>query len=469
MQSCRGAGGALLRAGLLTLTLAVAGCDASGCGQAGPGTGPAGSGTAAAGEATSVQITVVGTSDLHGRLSTLPLLGGYVDVLRGKNPGGVVLVDAGDMFQGTLESNANEGEAVIAAYRKLAYDAVAIGNHEFDYGPVGPASVPVKKPKDGENNDPRGAIKARAAQAEGAFPMLSANILEDGKALSWRNVAPSVTVVKRGVSVGIIGVSTMGTPSTTIAANVQDITMKPVAKAIEDEAKALRASGVKVIVVAAHAGGACTDNDAPADLSSCEKDSEIFEVARALPAGTVQVIVAGHTHKAIAHEVNGIAIVQSNAYGTALGRVDLTVDRATGEVTRTEIHPPEPVKSGNKLEGATVWPAAAVEEVILPAVDLAAAKRAEGLNTVLSAPFPAKYREESALGNMVTSLLLEAVPGADIAVANGGGLRAELPAGELSYGALYDALPFDNRVARLWMKAPALQETTVNNHPGPRG
>src|SRR5689334_22573340 len=63
----------------------------------------------AAAKAPPVEITLVGTSDLHGRLATLPLLGGYLGAIRAKNPGGVVLVDAGDMFQGTLESNSNEG------------------------------------------------------------------------------------------------------------------------------------------------------------------------------------------------------------------------------------------------------------------------------------------------------------------------------------------------------------------------
>jgi 5'-nucleotidase len=455
---------ALLHA-VFALAVLAAACDRPG-GSAGAKPAPT---TSAAVPAQVVEITVAGTADLHGRLSTLPLLGGYVRALRAKNPDGVVLVDAGDMFQGTLESNLNEGAAVIEAYKKLGYDAVAIGNHEFDYGPVGEASIPRKGTKEGPESDPRGALKARALQAKGAFPVLAANILEDGRPLAWPNVAPSVVVTRNGVEVGIIGVSTMDTPTTTISANVVGITMKPIVKAIADEAKALRDRGAKVVVVAAHAGGQCAKLDAPADLSSCDAAAEIFEVARALPRGAVEVIVAGHTHQAIAHEVAGIAIVQANAYGTDFGRVDLSVDARTGKVLRTRIHAPVPVKQGGKVNGGEVGPAPEVQDAVGPAIESARARRAESLETTLTAPFPAKYREESALGNLVTSLLLEVEPRADIAVANGGGLRADLPAGELSYGALYDALPFDNRLARVTMTGRLLRETVTKNLTGKSG
>jgi 2',3'-cyclic-nucleotide 2'-phosphodiesterase (5'-nucleotidase family) len=453
---------------VLSITIFAAACD-----RPGPGTGaqpPVPTPTAAAPEqAPLVEITVAGTADLHGRLSTLPVLGGYVRALRAKNPDGVVLVDAGDMFQGTLESNLNEGAAVVDAYRTLGYDAVAIGNHELDYGPVGEALTPRKNAKPGPDSDPRGALKARALQAKGAFPMLAANILEDGRLLAWSNVTPSVLVTKRGVQVGIIGVSTMETPTTTIAANVGGITMKPIAQAIVDEAKALREKGAKVVIVAAHAGGVCTKLDVPTDLSSCDPAAEIFAVARALPAGTVHAIVAGHTHKAVAHEVAGIPILQANEYGTHFGRVELSVDLKTGQVVRTRILAPEPVKEGSLFNGTTVSPAADVAAAVAPAIESARARRAESLGTVLTAPFVAQYRAESSLGNLVTSLLLELSPKVDIAVANGGGLRADLPAGELTYGALYDALPFDNRLAKVTMTGRVLRDTLTRNLTGKGG
>src|SRR5512143_2481080 len=85
------------------------------------------------------RLSIVGTNDLHGHVERLPALAGYVARLRElrAKDGGLLVLDAGDMFQGTLESNMNEGKAVIAAYDAIGYDAAALGNHDFDYGPVG--------------------------------------------------------------------------------------------------------------------------------------------------------------------------------------------------------------------------------------------------------------------------------------------------------------------------------------------
>src|SRR5262245_10540959 len=87
-------------------------------------------------------LSIVGTNDLHGGVlqrgdrGGLAVLGGYVNNLRAaraRDGGAVLLVDAGDMFQGTLESNLNEGASVIAAYNTLGYAAAAVGNHDFDF------------------------------------------------------------------------------------------------------------------------------------------------------------------------------------------------------------------------------------------------------------------------------------------------------------------------------------------------
>src|SRR6476660_1574732 len=160
-------------------------------------------------------ISLVATSDVHGAVlprgdrGGLALLGGYVGNLRAaraRDGGGVLLVDSGDMFQGTLESNLNEGVAVVNAYNALGYAAAAIGNHEFDYGPAGPDETP-RTPSE----DPRGALKARAAQAR--FPFLAANTVDTatGQPVMWPNVKPSTMVTVRGVRVGLIGVTTIDT------------------------------------------------------------------------------------------------------------------------------------------------------------------------------------------------------------------------------------------------------------------
>ncbi|MBL8969142.1 MAG: metallophosphoesterase, partial [Myxococcales bacterium] len=380
-----------------------------------------------------VTITVIGTSDLHGHVRALPLLAAHLAALRRERAadgGAVLLLDAGDMFQGTLESNLEEGASVVAAYGALGYDAVAIGNHEFDFGPVGERTT-ARDPGD----DPRGALLARIQQAP--FPFLSTNLRRAADNTHPAIGLPSALLTRAGVQVGVIGVTTEATPHTTIAANFTGLAVAPLAAAIADEARSLRARGAALVVVAAHAGGRCTDFSAPDDLRSCNPDQEIMTVARALPAGAVDVIVAGHTHQAMAHRVAGVAIVQSHARGVAYGRVDLTVDRRTGARTGSTIHPPRRLCSAPEADpelgcearddrGQPLTPDPAIAPVIAAALARADQQRARPLGPRLAAAFPARHRGENPLGNLLTDLMLRARPGADAAILNGGGLRADL-------------------------------------------
>jgi 5'-nucleotidase len=416
-----------------------------------------------------VTLSIVGTNDLHGGIlqsgdrGGLALLGGYLKNLRAaraKDGGAVLLLDAGDMFQGTLESNLNEGAAVVAAYNALGYDAAAVGNHEFDFGPAGPEATP-----QASGDDPRGALKARAAQAR--FPFLAANLIDEatGRPVAWPNVAPSTVVMAAGARVGLIGVMTEEALTATIAPNVTGLRVAPLAATIGAEAERLRAGGATVVLVMAHAGGRCTDFSAPADLSSCSPSHEIMQVARAMPRGLVDAIIAGHSHAGMGHLVEGIAISEAYSGGRAFGRVDLMVDRASGRVVDRRSFPPrdlcarvdpgttvcDPVATAPRAtaeyEGAPVAPEAAIAAVIAPAVDAARARKTQPLGVTLAAPIRRAGGVGSPLGNLFADALLAAVPGADVAVNNtSGGIRADLPAGPLTYGAVFEAMPFDNRV-----------------------
>ena len=118
-----------------------------------------------------------------------------------------------------------------------------------------------------------------------------------------------------------------------MAANTVGLAIAPLAPTLAAEATRLRTAGMTIVIAAAHAGGRCTVFDNPSDLSSCGADEEIFQVARELPGGLVDAIVAGHRHFGIAHDVAGIPIISSYSRGVAFGRIDLAVDGATGRVT----------------------------------------------------------------------------------------------------------------------------------------
>jgi 5'-nucleotidase len=400
-----------------------------------------------------VTITVLGTNDIHGAVERLPALAGAVDIIREQRErtnGGVVLVDGGDMFQGTLESNLGEGDVVVEAMNIMGYAAAAVGNHEFDFGPVGEASVP-KAPGD----DPRGALKARAAQAK--FKILTSNITtKTGKFVEWAGISQTTMVEVAGIKVGIIGISTRDTLTTTIAANVADLKMAPASLVVAGSAPDLRAKGASIVIVVAHAGGSCSEFSDPYDLSSCNLDGEVFQLAKNLPKGAVDVIVGGHTHAGVAHYVNGIAVVEGFAHALAFDRVDVTVNRETGTVANVRILPPHQLCESldrnqpcepRAYEGRRVVANDEVEDVVAKAVARAKPARERDLGVDIVGDLRRAYRDESALGNWIADLMLEARPAADVALTNGGGLRADLPSGRLNYGKLYRVTPFDNRFA----------------------
>ena len=409
-------------------------------------------------------LSVIGTNDLHGHIEMLPIFGGYLEILRSHPERAVVLLDGGDMFQGTLASNLKEGAPIVAAYNMLGYAAAAIGNHEFDYGPIGPEAT-VSEP----GQDSRGALKARAADAE--FPFLSSNIFDDetGAAINWPNVMPATMHEVRGIKVGIIGVSTFETPNVTLPANFIGLSMEPLAARISEHASALREAGAQAVLVAAHAGGECEEFADPKDISSCGAH-EIMDVAAALPTGSVDVIVAGHTHRAMAHEVNGIAIIESYSYGKAFGRVDLTV-AADGSVRVDTIFPPRQLCSEGKgpsctsgtYEEATVKADAKLLTLANEAQAVAESLRSKDLGITLPDGIKRSRSDASALGDLFTDLMLAAKPAADVAITNGGSLRVDLPSGPLNYGGLFEAMPFDNRFAMVKLKGETLRRLFVAN------
>jgi 5'-nucleotidase len=418
-------------------------------------------------------LTIIGTNDLHGALERLPLLAGFIDnvrTARAADGGGVLLVDAGDMFQGTLESNIAEGADVVKAYNAMGYAATAVGNHEFDYGPEGPA-VTAQSVED----DPRGALKARAKEAK--FPFLVTNIVDEksGAPIKWPNMPPTTMVEVAGVLVGILGASTEQTPYTTMPANFAGLKMSPPAKAIADTAKSLRDRGAQVVVVVAHIGSACKDVEHPNDVSSCDQNEELFRVIDELPPGLVDVFVAGHTHAAVAHRINGTAVIESYSSGRAFGRVDLRLTDT--HISAVTIHKPEimcPLDKDNNpapvaachpgsYEGKPVLADREVQKIVDGALARAGERRGEKLGITLTTTLTKAYGSESAEGDLFTDLMLAARPDADVALTNGGGLRADIPAGDLTYGELFEAMPFDNRFALVSVKGKHLRRLVTSN------
>src|SRR5438105_12734711 len=244
------------------------------------------------------RLTIVAINDTHGAILEVAAprwiasstgseiggadwFGGYLEAIRAdaKDHGGAVIVlDAGDAFQGTLISNRFQGRSVTDVYNALGVTAAAIGNHEFDFG------IPV--------------LKERIAQAK--YPILAANIFLKGTKTRPDWIRPSAIVDQGGIRIGIIGLATKETPLTTNPVNIEDLDFADGGPVAAAEADALRAAGATVVLITAHAGPYPPGN-------------EIQRIAEAVK-GKVDAIVSGHHHQSMGpppYIVANIPIVQS--------------------------------------------------------------------------------------------------------------------------------------------------------------
>lgn len=430
-------------------------------------------------------LTVIATSDFHGALESEeatslngrkvevgggPMLASYLKTLKERVKGPVLWVDGGDLFQGSMASNRFEGAPVIRLFNHLGLHAAALGNHEFDYGPKGAKAVPRSK-----GDDPRGALKARVNEAK--FPFLAANVRdESGGVPVW--VRPSHIVNFPEVRVGIVGAAAPDTPSTTNALNLEGLHFLDPVPAVREEAQRLRDQGADVVVLVMHIGTGCEDNDLDTvdDLGSCGPKAAI-NLVRALPEGLVDVAVAGHTHRGAMKRVNKTMLLQGFSHGRYLAWAEVPlqggVSRPGGmaQVCRTVLNagmertcdPYRVRKLAGEVEpasflGKTMEPDPEAEKILRPELTQVKKIMDRRLGVSVRDPFPRSYSAESPLGNLVADLTRAAGPSVDLGMSNGGGLRADLPAGPLTYGTWFNVTPFDNQLAVMRVTGAELEK-----------
>ncbi len=332
-----------------------------------------------------------------------------------------VLVDGGDEFQGTPASNLAFGRTVVTLFDSLGLTAAALGNHEFDYG--------------------QDTLRARIRQA--SYPVLSANLRDTlGNIPAWIR---QDTIVTRGpFQVGIIGISTIETPKTTRAINVTDLRFIDPAPVVSERAKALRARGANVIVVTGHVGGFCNNG-------VCE--GEIFDMVNRLTS-PVDVVVSGHSHSYINTRLRGVPIVQARSRGEAIDVVDLAVGDTTGHATGDINFSRVLTASVLDVMADTITADPQAARIAKAAVDAVASIIAEPVGKINSDM--KRDGSQYALGNLVADAMREAAR-SDIAVMNNGGIRANLLAGDVNFGRLYEVQPFGNTLYTLKVRGADLR------------
>ena len=371
-------------------------------------------------------VEILSLSDLHGRVDALPRVAAEIAPVRARGPS--LLLDAGDSAQGTVEASLSRGDAVVAGLAALGVDAAALGNHDLDFG--------------------QEAARRRIAAAP--YPTLAAN-LRDARTRrlpDWKNLDEGrIFRLTGGPVVGVFGLSTPSTPRQTMPANTEGLRFGKLAAEAERQARSLRARGAELVVGLVHAGGSCRDPGPPDDLSTCDPRGELLSLARALPAGLVDGMVGGHTHGFLSHRVNGVALLQAGSKGQAVGWLTLCV----GQPAR--FHPP--VRPGDDKGGGALAEDPKVRAAVAPYLAAANAERQRLVGVRLELPLARGRDRVSPLGATAAQAARSAM-GAEIGLVNAGALRASLPAVDLRYGQLYEAMPFDDGLAVVRMSGANL-------------
>lgn len=413
-----------------------------------------------------VTLRFAALNDFHGALYELPVrgekgvaMGGLpwlvaaVEALRAEDPDLVVL-DGGDVFQGSWPVNASLGEGAVRALELVGVDAGAVGNHEFDYG---------------GGDDLRDAFEAAAREA-GWFT--SANIATaDGAPWLPEGVARWRLLERKGLRVGVVGLTTTDTPVTTRRAHVEGLVFRDPVEAVRELLPELEAADLDVTVLVAHLTGACRPDAYVRNDDACTPDGEVGRLLAELPPGTFDAMVLGHAHTVLHHRVGDTFLLENRASGHLLGRLDLVVGPGGVDLAASTVHDPwalvhppvdpgcedrpfptDPVEVGGRLLAPDPRALALVEELEASAGSLcdeiACASRTLGRDG----------RRETELGDWLTDALLAAFPGADLAIQNSGGIRADLPEGTLRREHLQRVMPFDNRTLVVELTGAAVRD-----------
>jgi len=339
-----------------------------------------------------------GCDDVQGGLAYLAYV---ADTLRAEKPS--LLLAAGDMIQGNNWANLFQGKSTIEAMNAMAFDAMVVGNHEFDFG--------------------KEVLEVRVSEA--AFPVLGANVA------GVKGLKPYVIKEVNGLRVAVIGVVTDDTPVSTHPKNVVGLGF-----AVPVESVTKYISEIKdrsdIVVVLSHLGSAADE-----------------ELARKVTG--IDLIVGGHSHTKLERPamVGKTAIAQAFEHAKALGVVDLTVRD-------------DKVETKGRLEHIRPVPGSA-DKVLAPIVEKYQKHVDERMSVVVGEAGTDLDGEnvrsrETNLGDFMADIMRE-TSGADVAIINGGGIRTSIARGPIKVNDVYSAAPFDNYIVAIKLMGQQIRET----------
>lgn len=421
----------------------------------------------------SVKIQVLSTNDFHGRLNPQTVdgapaggaawLAGYLGRAESENAKGTLIVDGGDLVGATpLESQYFEDRPTIDVANAIGYDDVTFGNHEFDAG------------------------TDRLAKQVGwaAFPYWSANVIDLSTDKPYLHPAPYEIFQRRGVNVGVIDLTTESTPGIVNPAGIEGLSFASTVDTANTAVARLEELGVRTVVIVGHLG---TDQCLPSPAPGCNGNTlvtdpndvaknEAAKLAREVD-DEVDLIVAGHTHQGVNTVIDGKRVVEAYSYGTAYADVDMKVGLDTGNVISSSANV---IRTWHNNSDGTpaVTPDPEVQRIVDEANEAVAPIKNEVVGhtsvDLTRAQIPsAPPGGESNLGDVTADAMnwqADRLEGTvDFAFANSGGIRADIPTGDITRGEVIEAFPFQNVLATTTLTGAQVDEVLEQGASGQRG
>jgi 5'-nucleotidase len=428
-----------------------------------------------------VNVQILAINDFHGNLEAIPstsssgrvettpaggaeYLATHIASLRALNPNTVV-VSAGDLIGASpLLSALFHDEPTIEAFNEIGLDFNAVGNHEFDEG-----LDELVRMQEGGCHPVDGCLDGDDF-AGADFEFLAANVVyaeDDARRGNGHGhnkpdtIFPAYKIKKfNNVKVAFIGMTLEGTPTIVTPSGVAGLQFLDEAQTVNDLIPQLKRKGVETIVVLIHEGGVQTS---PAPYNGCVGISgPIVDIVNNLN-DEVDVVISGHTHQPYNCVLDGKIVTSAFSFGRLVTKVDLTIDRRSGEVVT--------MVADNRIVTRDV-PLSPAITALIDKYRTLSAPLANRIIGQISADITrtANAAGESALGDVIADAQLDATndPGfgdAVVAFMNPGGIRADLlyagsPAGEgdgnVTYNESFTVQPFGNSLVTMTLSGAQL-------------
>ena len=418
-------------------------------------------------------LDILFTNDIHGGIDRAnatfmnpafpPKLGGgasaatyikHVRELSIQNQRDNLLIDTGDFFQGRPVGTISEGVAIIEYMNMIKYDLSVLGNHEYDLGEE----------------------KLSSMLSEAEFPVLGANVFRKGTNQMVDYVQPYLIIQKMGVKFGIIGITTTDTALMSFDEHIKFVDFKDELETLKKFIDILRnQEKVDIVIVALHAG--IPFDPVPAYRERFETPNQsppkrvwgydAQEVAH-LVSG-IDVILAGHVHvgraKPWVDPLNHTLVFQNYAYLSGMSHIILKIDKKTKTVSGYD----SPSRDNVTL---TLFEDQWIPDLEFDSVISARVLEAEkGMDDFIGVAGVFLSRvsvdAQNAMGNFVCEAMKETA-GADFAFINLGGVRADIPMGNVTYRNVFNAMPFDNMIVTLLVDGRFLKRIVETRVSGTR-